>query len=107
MLAADYGRLQLLPQDKFHDFKPPEPTLPDSIGHWNEWVLACKTGSPTSCNFDYSGALTETVLLGAVAYRAGQPLEWDAQRLMATNCPEAQRYVSKTYRRGFEVVGLS
>ncbi|HEY5315782.1 MAG TPA: Gfo/Idh/MocA family oxidoreductase [Pirellulales bacterium] len=106
MLAADYGRLQLLPQDKFQDFRPPEPTIPNSIGHWNEWVAACKTGSPTSCNFDYSGALTEAVLLGAVAYRAGRPLDWDAQRLVATNCPDAEQYVHKTYRPGFEVVGL-
>jgi predicted dehydrogenase len=106
MLAADYGRLQLLPQEKSRDFKPPERTIAESIGHWNEWVAACKTGSPTTCNFQYSGALTEAVLLGAVAYRTGQKLEWDAQRLVATNCPDAQQYINKTYRPGFEVVGL-
>jgi predicted dehydrogenase len=107
MLAADYGRLQLLPQDKFEGFKAARPTIPNSIGHWNEWVAACKTGSPTTCNFDYSGALTEAVLLGAVAYRAQHEIEWDAQRLVATNCPEAEQYIRKSYRRGFEVAGLT
>jgi predicted dehydrogenase len=107
MLAADYGRNQLLPQKDFADFKPPEPTIADSIGHWNEWIAACKTGSPTTCNFDYSGALTETVLLGTVAYRAGQPLEWDAAQLKCVNAPAAEQYVRKSYRAGFEVVGIA
>jgi hypothetical protein len=106
MLAADYGRRQLLPQDKFAEFKAPEPTIPNSIGHWNEWVQACKTGSPTTCNFDYSGALTETVLLGIVAFRSGEKIAWDAAKLKATNSAKAAEYVTKTYRKGFEVVGL-
>ena len=38
-------------------------------------IKACKDGSPTTCNFDYSGALTEAVLLGTVAYRLGKNLE--------------------------------
>jgi hypothetical protein len=62
-LAADYGQHLLLPRRSFADFRRRR-TIPDSIGHWNEWVQACKTGSPTTCNFDYSGVLTETVLVG-------------------------------------------
>lgn len=106
MLVADYGRRQLLPKDKFSDFKAPEQSIENSIGHWNEWVKACKTGSPTTCNFDYSGALTETVLLGIVAFRTGEKIQWDAKNLKATNAPKAEEYVNKTYRKGFEVVGL-
>lgn len=106
MLAADYGRRQLLPREDFVDFQPPPPTIPRSLGHWKEWVQACKTGSPTTCNFDYSGALTETVLLGVVAYRTGARLEWDAENLSATNSPHAERFVKKEYRKGWEVVGL-
>lgn len=105
MLAADYGRRQLLPKDKAQDFKIPEQTLAPSMGHWNEWVHACKTGAPTLCNFDYSGALTETVLLGIVAYRAGAGFKWNAEQLKAS-LPKAQEYVTKEYRKGFEVVGL-
>jgi predicted dehydrogenase len=106
MLAADYGRRQLLPQEKFADVAPPEASIPESVGHWKEWADACKTGSPTSCNFSYSGALTETVLMGIVAYRCGQELAWDADKLRASNVPDAEQYVTKEYRKGFEVVGL-
>jgi predicted dehydrogenase len=103
-MFADYGSYRLFPRDKFADFKPPEQTIPASIGHHAEWIKACKDGSPTTCNFDYSGALTEAVLLGNVAYRVGQALEWDAKTLKATNCPEADKYVKKEYRKGWEVV---
>jgi predicted dehydrogenase len=106
MLAADYTRRQLLPKDKFADFQAPQPTIPDSPGHWNEWVQACKTGSTTLCNFDYAGALTETVLLGIVGYRSGQRLEWDAAKLKAPNTSAAEPYLTKDYRQGFEVVGI-
>ncbi len=103
MLAADYGRYQLFPQEKFADFQPPKKSIPDSIGHWNEWVHACKTGAPTTCNFGYSGRLTETVLLGVVAFRTGKKLTWDAANLNATNAPEADEFVAKEYRSGWEV----
>ena len=46
MLLADYGRHLLLPEAEFKDFKAPEPTIPNSIGHHNEWIAACKTGQP-------------------------------------------------------------
>lgn len=106
MLVADYGRRQLLPQNQFEGFEPPPESIPNSIGHWNEWVKACKTGSPTTCNFDYSGALTETVLLGPAAYRTGKPIEWDAAKLEAINNTDAEQYISKEYRDGFEVIGV-
>ncbi len=102
-MFADYNSYRLFPADKFANFQPPEPTIPRSIGHHAEWIKACKDGSPTTCNFDYSGALTEAVLLGNVAYRVGQKLQWDAKSLKATNCPAADALVSKQYRAGWEV----
>ncbi len=99
MLLADYGKYKLLPEDKFGFHEPPKPTIPDSIGHHKEWVEACKTGGPTTCNFDYGGALTEAVLLGNVAYRLGKPLVWDAKNLKATNEPDAERFIRKEYRK--------
>ncbi|MCX7426458.1 MAG: Gfo/Idh/MocA family oxidoreductase [Planctomycetia bacterium] len=103
MLLADYGRRMLLPEPQYTDFKAPEPTIPASIGHHKEWIVACKTGSPTTCNFDYSGALTEAVLLGAVAYKLGKKLDWDGAALKATNCPEADALVHGTYREGWSL----
>jgi len=101
MLLASYPKHMLWPEDKFTDYEPPEPSIPRSIGHHQEWITACKTGSPTTCNFDYSGAITETVLLGNVAYRTGQKLAWDAANMSVTNCPEANDYLQREYRPGW------
>jgi predicted dehydrogenase len=101
MLRADYGSRTLYPVEKFKDFKAPEPTIPKSIGHHKEFFEACKTGGPTTCNFDYAGALTEAVLLGNVSYRIGKKLQWDAASLKATNCPEADQYLRREYRQGW------
>jgi predicted dehydrogenase len=98
MLIADYDHRKLLPKKEFADFKPPEPSIPNSIGHYKEWVQACKTGGPTTCNFAYAGALTEAVLLGNVAYRLGKPLEWDAKK-MKTNEAGAEKFLRKEYRK--------
>jgi hypothetical protein len=104
MMFANYGSYKLFPQEKFKGFKPPKQTIAKSIGHHAEWIKACKDGSPTTCNFDYSGALTESVLLGNVAFRTGKALQWNAKTLKAANCPEADKYISKEYRSGWEVV---
>jgi predicted dehydrogenase len=103
MLLSDYGRHVLLPTDQFVDFQRPEPTIPDSIGHHAEWLQAIRTGGPTTCNFDYSGALTEAVMLGVVAYRSGEKLQWDAANLKVKNSTAAQHLISKEYRKGWEL----
>jgi len=101
ILAASYPKRMLLPEKKFADFKPPDPTIPDSIGHHREWILACKTGGPTTCNFDYSGAVTEAVLLGNVAFRLGKKIQWDPANLKVTNDPNADPYIKREYRKGW------
>jgi len=101
MLISDYNRHALLPEDTFAGFKPPAPSIPKSIGHHREWIEAIKSGGTTTCNFDYSGALTEAVLLGTVAYRSGRRIEWDAANLKVKNAPEAQQFVHTEYRKGW------
>jgi len=106
-LIVDYGyRVLMLKGDMTH-FKSPKPheLIPPSPGHHKEWIIGCKTGKPTLCNFDYSGALIEHNLLSLVSYRVGKKLRWNAQNLKATNCPEADRYIRKTYRRGWVLNG--
>lgn len=103
MLIADYGNRKLLPEAEFRDFQPPEPTIPDSIGHHAEWIAASKTGGRTTCDFDYSGALTEAVLLGVVAYRSGRAFDWDAESCRPRSCPEAERWIRTAPRPGWTV----
>jgi predicted dehydrogenase len=109
-IYGDYGSLRILPVEKFARVRigiPEDKRIPNSIGHHKEWVKAIQTGSETTCNFDYSGALTEAVLLGIVAYRVGKKLEWDAKSLKATNCPEADKFITKEYRKGWAIPGLA
>ncbi len=102
-MFANYGSYRLFPAEKYAKYEPPKPTIPRSIGHHREWIKACKEGSSTTCTFEYSGPLTEAVLLGNVSYRTGKALDWDAETLTATNCEEARHYIHKQYRAGWEV----
>ena len=101
-VAADYKKLLLLPQSKFADFTPPKSFCP-SREHHAEWIRACKTGEPTSCPFEYAGPLIEAVHLGLVAYGVRQRIEWDAANLKAKSCPEADRFIRREYRKGWEL----
>jgi predicted dehydrogenase len=102
-LLADYGRHRLLPEDRFRDFQPPRPTIARSPGHHREWLQAILNNDPhTTCDFDYSGALTETVLLGNVAYRAGGgKLQYDAATGRLTGNGNAEQYLRREYRQGW------
>jgi predicted dehydrogenase len=108
----DYGaRHVLLPRDKFSDFKAPTPTLPRIHGvigdedkyHMFEFASACRGGAPTMSNFNYAGRLTETMLLGNLALRAGSRIEWDAKKQEVTNIPSANKFVRREYRSGYSV----
>ncbi len=103
MLLADYGKRILLPEEKFKNFQTPKPWIAPSPGHYQEWLLGCKTGSPTLCNFDYAGALVEHNLLGTVAFRVDKKLQWDPVQLKATHCPEADKYIRREYRPGWSL----
>lgn len=103
MLLADYGKYLLLPEKDFADFQRPEPSLPRSPGHHAEWIQACKSGGTTSADFQYAGWLTEANHLGNVAYRVGKKLEWDADRMVVHNAPEATQFLRREYRKGWEV----
>ncbi len=101
-LFADYGGHALYPEEAFVDFVPPDPWIPPSVGHHAEWIEACKSRGPTSCPFSYGGPLTETVLLGNVAYRSGASFRWDAQALRASD-EAAQRLLARDWRAGWEL----
>jgi hypothetical protein len=94
----------LLPAAKYAGYQLPNPGGDD---HYLQFVEACRGNGKTSAPFDYSGPLTEAVLLGCLATRfAGTTLEWDAADLKVTNVREANRFVRRRYRHGWEVEGL-
>jgi predicted dehydrogenase len=103
MLLSDYGKHLLLPEKDFKDYEGPKPYLPVSPGQHQEWLVACKTGSPTSSPFSYSGPLTEANHLGNVAFRANKKIEWDAANMLITNCPDANQFLSREPRKGWSL----
>ena len=103
MLLSDYRKHVLLPEDKFADFDRPEPFIPPSPGHHQQWLAACRTGAPTDSPFSYAGPLTEANHLGNVAFRAGQKLEWDAAEMTAVNCPDAEQFLRREPRKGWKL----
>jgi predicted dehydrogenase len=103
MVLSDYGKNVLLPEKDFADFKRPDPFIPASKGQQAEWVEACKTVAATTCNFEYSGWLTEANHLGNVAFRVGKKLQWDPEKLRCPNAPEADRFIRRKYRKGWKL----
>ncbi len=73
-------------------------TLPRTSGHHQEFVDACLGKGKTFSDFDTGGKLTEIGLSGVVALRAGKTLEWDGEKMEATNDPEASKFVHPKYR---------
>lgn len=85
------------------DLAAPPRKIPKSPGHYVEWLDAIKGGPAAMSNFDYASKLTEIVLLGNVAIRCGQKIEWDSEQMKVTNVPEANRYLQREYRKGWEL----
>jgi predicted dehydrogenase len=99
------GRPRLLPDSLMKSFVMPPRTLPRSPGHRKEWVDACIAGKPedAKAGFWYSAPFTEALLVGVLPIRLGKRIEWDAAAMRATNAPEADALIRKTYRKGFEL----
>ncbi|MBI3821386.1 MAG: Gfo/Idh/MocA family oxidoreductase [Planctomycetes bacterium] len=96
-LLANYGNHRFLVEPR--GFERPKQSIARSAGHHREWLQAIRTNGTTTCNFDYSGALAETVLLGNVAYRAGGKLTYDGRTGRVTG--NAERYLRREYRKGW------
>ncbi|MCW5980831.1 MAG: Gfo/Idh/MocA family oxidoreductase [Bryobacteraceae bacterium] len=102
LLSGFTGGPALLPESRNKEYQPPEPSLPRTIGHYQEWIEACKGGKPASCEFGFGGMLTEIGLLGNLAVRAGKLLTWDPVS-RKTNDADANRYISEPARPGWEL----
>jgi predicted dehydrogenase len=95
---------RLIPESKMKDYQRPPKSIPRIVGtHEQNWINACKGGPAACSNFEYSGPLTETVLLGNIAIRAGKRIEWDGPNMKVTNIPEANEFVGRQYRNGWSL----
>jgi predicted dehydrogenase len=117
LLIGDKGKIvcgcygskpRLLDRDQREAAKKVAKTIPripgNNSGHEKDWLRACKGGVPASSNFDYSGPLSEMVLMGNLAIRfPGQKLLWDGEKMQVTNDAKANAFVRRVYRQGFEL----
>ncbi|MCL4789184.1 MAG: Gfo/Idh/MocA family oxidoreductase [Verrucomicrobia bacterium] len=104
MMLPHIARAQLFPEKDFESWQRPKVTEND---HWQQFVEACRGNGQTAAGFDYSGPLTETILLGSLATRFPKAtLQWNAKSLKFTNLSDANQYVRRSYRKGWEVKGL-
>jgi len=103
ILCGSHGAngLRIWPEKRMEEYQRPPKTLPRSIGHYKEWITACKGGEPAASHFNYAGPMTETVLLGNVAVRSGTKLYWDAEKMCFPNYPEADKFLHRPYREGW------
>jgi len=107
IMCGTYGEEpRILPEKLMQDYKRPEKTIPRSPGIHEEWIAAIKAGKKSTTDFSYSGPLTEMMLLGNVALRmkdAKTVLQWDSDKMLVTNVPEANKFIHKEYRQGWSL----
>ncbi len=103
--VGDRGKLmgsRLIPESRMESYAKPPKTLPRSPGHYQEWIEACRGGTPAGSNFsDHSGLITEVCLLGNIAVRARKKLRWDGARMEFTNDKAANQLLRREYRKGW------
>lgn len=109
-IVADFDSRMILPYGKVADmtyYKPrsKDEVIPDLGGFQEEWINACKGDLKTTCNFDYAGPMVEQMMLGLVAYRAGEKLAYDGVAGKVTNSAKGNELLSRTYRDGWVLNG--
>jgi len=98
------GGVRIIPEVKMKEYKLPEKKLPRTKGHHQDWLEAIRSGKKAGSDFSYGGPLTELAMLGVIAIKmAGRKLEWDAEKMQFTNCPEANVFVNPPYRKGWSL----
>lgn len=104
MIIPHYAMPTLYPEADFADYPAPEL---DELNHYHDFVEAAMGNRIAGANFDFSGPMTEAVLLTNIANRFPKTtLEWNRRRMRFTNHREANKYLKREYRDGWDVKGL-
>ena len=96
----------LLPKKRQDEYTPPPQILPRSVGHYQEWIEAAKGGKPAGANFEYGCPVTELVLLGNIAVRTQEILEWDYDNMHISNSSKANEMIKEEYHNGWTLEQL-
>ena len=105
LIYDTYGlKPRLLPQSLEQSSGAPPTTLPRiTTSHEINWADAAKGKGQASTPIEYAAKLTEVMLLGVVALRAGTKIHYDAANMQITNAPEANQFLSREYRSGWSL----
>ncbi len=119
MFVGDKGKIlagfnienpRLIPEKKMREYQGPavkqerpereEDQIPPGV---IEWIEACKSGKPSTGDFSYAGPISEAFNLAAIALRTSKRVEWDAANMKITNNADANKYLRRQYRAGWEL----
>jgi len=112
MFVGDKGKIlagfhvnnpRLIPEKRMAGLTIPEPPKRERTSGFKQFMDAVKAGKQCPGSFTEAGHITEAVNLYAVALRAGRILKYDAVNRQITNIPEANKYLSREYRKGWEI----
>jgi hypothetical protein len=116
MFVGDKGKIlagflienpRIIPEKKMREYQGPKPAYQPPVrvplGGINEFVTACRGGQRSSADFMYAGPISESFNLAAVALRAGRRIDYDAAAMKITNVPDANKYLFREYRKGWEL----
>jgi predicted dehydrogenase len=96
------GGVRIIPEAKMKAYQLPAKMIPRVADHQKDWLQAIAKRTKAGSDFSYGAPLTEIALLGVIAIKlAGKKLEWDAQEMRFTNCPEADELIHPAYRAGW------
>lgn len=98
--------VRVVPEAKMRELALAKALPPKSIprvkgGPVNEWLDAIEAGTQPLSNFEYAAPLTEVVLLGNLAMRSGERIEWDSEKLEVKGHPELEPLIKPTFREGW------
>jgi predicted dehydrogenase len=107
LYVGDDGKIlneRIIPESKHRQYDKPPETLPRSIGHFKEFIEACKGGEPAGANFQFASLITQVVMLGNVALKAQRKLMWDPDNMKIIDDEKANAVLTKEYREGWTVL---
>lgn len=94
---------RLIPKQRMESFEPPPETMERPIGELEQFLRACQGGRPSDASFEAVHPFAEAISIGNIALRVPGKLRWDAEAGRFPDSEEANRLMTREYRRGWEL----